>query len=93
MSALIYIDLTVARPVIDGVWHLAGLSVVPAPGEEITTPCGAAGPVVFVPSSERGRDGVPAQCLHCDVQERRRLGYEIRADHPGLHPRTRPGRR
>lgn len=85
-AALIYLDLAMLRPVIDGVWHLARLSAIPAPGEDITMLCGAVAQAVFAPHADRASHGVPTQCPYCDLQQRRHLGYEVRPSHPGLRP-------
>jgi hypothetical protein len=93
MTALIYIDPTVMRPVIDGVWHLPLPSAVPAPGEEITMLCGETAVAAFASLSERTAHGVPTQCPYCDLEYRSSHGYEISPRHPGLIPRARSTRR
>ncbi|SEP53783.1 hypothetical protein [Amycolatopsis saalfeldensis] len=90
MTALIYIDLTVMRPVVDDVWHLTQPSAVPAPGEEITMLCGETAVAAFVPLSERTAHRVTTQCPYCDLEYCSSHGYEISPHHPGLVPRARP---
>ncbi|RJQ92314.1 hypothetical protein [Amycolatopsis panacis] len=61
MTAVIYLDPAVPRPVIDGAWHLARLTeTVPALGDEIETLRGASALVEYAPMAAR-----TAQRTHC----------------------------
>ncbi|OAP24199.1 zinc finger protein [Amycolatopsis rubida] len=75
MAALIFIYLEHVRPVVDGVWHRARLTSVPAPGEHITMLCGLEAAAAFAPHGQRRARCIPTQCLPCDAAYREQLGW------------------
>ncbi|MFE3175922.1 zinc finger protein [Amycolatopsis sp. NPDC059090] len=77
MAALIFIYLEHVRPVVDGVWHRARLTSVPAPGEHITMLCGLKAVAAFAPHEQRGARCIPTQCLPCDAAYREQLGWSV----------------
>jgi len=77
MKALIYVDLSALRPIVDGQWHRAHLSRVPAPGEQIVLLCGRTAPAVFESIAARTMAGIPTCCWECDLVYRRQCGIAV----------------
>ncbi|GAA4537668.1 hypothetical protein GCM10023192_38330 [Amycolatopsis samaneae] len=83
MSALIYVSLEHIHPVVDGIWHRARLTEVPAPGEAVRMLCGLVAAAEY--DDVRGRDlhGVPRQCWSCECVYREENGF---VPPPGGYP-------
>ncbi|MFD9961447.1 hypothetical protein [Amycolatopsis sp. NPDC058986] len=83
MSALIYVDLAHLHPVVDGVWHRAWLTHLPAPGEGVAMLCGLVATAEYCDRLDRDTHGVPVQCWDCEREYRAELGY---SPPPGGYP-------
>ncbi|WIV52895.1 hypothetical protein [Amycolatopsis nalaikhensis] len=80
MSALIYLDPALLRPVVNGHWHRTRLTCIPAPGQIITMLCGEEAPAEFQPLVDRRARGVPHMCPRCDSTYRREQGIPLEQD-------------
>lgn len=80
MSAVIYLDPAVLRPVVNGYWHRPRLARIPESGQVITMLCGETAEAKFQPLSDRRAHGVPRMCPPCDSAYRREQGIPLQND-------------
>lgn len=74
MTALIYVDLDLVHPVVNGEWHRARFQNMPQSGQPITMLCGLVAAAEYERSDNRLRDRPPTCCWSCDDEYRRQRG-------------------
>lgn len=82
MTALIYVDLDVVHPVVDGEWHRARFQNMPQSGEPVTMLCGLTAVVEYERSDNRRRERPPTCCWACDRAYRHLHGIPVRTPTP-----------